>query len=279
MSNVKSEESNGRAKRIWSIGLWCFSCLLFWSFLYWGSSTPSEQEKIYFWEYAPGILEKGTYTFLVVGSALLGAAFLAYCFLALDVFRRAMQKKKETQRDKSLLQKMSQASTSWVFLLFSWIPSLLSAIAPFITGIFLIRIFHLDTINSYNLGFAILCLSLFNGNYIYRRLSKKIELAYEMPYVLYAKSLGLPDKVVFWHYVLPSLWRDNLVILRELLPHLTIESVIMEYTFGYSALIRSLVDALIYRSWSYFVFLICAIFLFISFFHILFRWVEDIFPG
>ncbi|HRU52018.1 MAG TPA: ABC transporter permease subunit [Planctomycetota bacterium] len=161
------------------------------------------------------------------------------------------------------------------YKILEFIPIVFSALPTFVTGIFFIRLFQLDTVQNSNLFYAILCLSLFNFNYIYQRLRTKIANIYKETYILYAKSLGMPSKIIFKSYICPGILRDYLSVLRELLPHLIWESVVIEYVFCYPALIQSALDSLKYNSWIYFFLVIYILLLFITFFELFFRWLEN----
>lgn len=258
--------------------LWILSCLSFLALLFWGKISVGEnQEVVYFREYLPLLLEKGKDSTLLVFFSLSLTVVLSIFFTSFSFFYSWLEKKISIFKTHRRFSKPFFFSFLGILKIFVMLPNFLSSIPLFITGIFLIRIFHLDTVNEKNLFYGVLCLSLFNLSYITRRTVQKIALAYQAPYVLYAHSLGLPEFTIFRHYIMPTIIKDHFTILRELLPHLTIESVIIEYTFGYSALIRSLINAILYQSWAYFILIFLSILLFLTFFNIFFQFIEDMF--
>ena len=258
--------------------LWLISCFSFLAFVYWGKICSGEnQEVVYLREYFPSLLEKGKDSLIVVLFSLIFTVFLASLLTIVSFFYSWTKKKISLLKNKGFFFSKILFYFWKILKLLAIFPYLLSSIPLFITGIFLIRIFQLDTVHDKNIFYGVVCLSLFNLNYITRRTQQKIALAYQMPHVLYAHSLGLPESSVFRYYIIPSIIKDHFTILRELLPHLTIESVIIEYTFGYSALIRSLIDSILYQSWTYFTLIFLLLLLFLSFFNILFQFIENIF--
>lgn len=130
-----------------------------------------------------------------------------------------------------------------------WLPSILAAIPPFVTGVFLIQLTRTDLIAGYNFGYGTLCLAAFNVSYFYKRAQHKLREAYHAPDVLFARSLGINERTIFRRYVFPRVIHGNLVIVRELLPHVVVESIVIEYVFAYGGLLRSALDVLVnYRA-------------------------------
>ncbi|NUM33311.1 MAG: ABC transporter permease subunit [Candidatus Brocadiae bacterium] len=249
--------------------LWVLCCLSFVGIMNWGKISIGEnQEVVYFREYFPHLLEKGKDSLSLVLLSLIFTILLSGFFTSLSFLHLWLAKKPRIF-----------FPLFGIVKLLGLLPGFLSSIPLFITGIFLIRILHLDTVNEKNLIYGVFCLALFNLNYMVKRTTQKIDLAYQTPHVLYAHSLGLPEFTIFRYYIMPSIVKDHFTILRELLPHLTIESVIIEYTFGYSALIRSMIHAILYQSWVYFILIFVALLLFLSFFNIMFQFIEETFHG
>ncbi len=177
-----------------------------------------------------------------------------------------------------VLRIFTSFSKSCLMTFISAVPTILSSIPLFITGIFFIRYYKLDTMYSHNFMYGILCIAAFNVNYFYKRSEQRIKQIYQRTSVLYARSLGLNEKTIFRYYVLPGAIRDHLVILRELLPHIIVESIVIEYTFSYNALMRSALQSLLYHDWYYFCIFIYVFVLLIMAFDMFCRWLESFFP-
>lgn len=233
--------------------IWFCMLVLFILLLFFGKST--EQNEVIVWsDFIPTIIENGIRSFVLIFPSWIGTIFLAAFWICCTPEKQYLKKWKS---------------------IWERIPIILSSLPTFITGIFCIRIMHLDTLHDSNLGWAILCLSLFNFQYVYKRSCSKIKTLKQKTYILYARSLGLARSKIFKLYLLPGMIRDYLSILRELLPHLMWESVVIEYVFGYSALMQSALDALKYNSWSYFFLIFYLLVLCIILVELCFRWLEN----
>ena len=258
---------------------WICGMLLLLAVLSSGSFIPQAAEI-----FPPGYLvsfgKNWGHTAILVLPALLATVILAGvvggCQWGLQSLARILQRRYGRWQWPRLFSLLAQMT--------GWLPPLLSALPPFVSGIFLIRLARLDTIHSYNFAYGIICLAGFNVHYFYRRSRKALIDVAKAPFVLFARSLGLKERVIFRCYILPAVLRDHLVILRELLPHLLIESIVIEYTFSYNALLRSTVDNIIYRSPDYpgpflanLAIFLYSLAMFLLFFDILFRWLENYF--
>lgn len=240
-----------------SVCLWFLGCGCFIAFLYFGAFS-YEGEKIYLWDYAPELFKDvKTSLFLIAPAIFLTGIIVAFIFGC-----------------RYLLLQISWAKNTLLFIANN-LPTVLSSIPLFITAIVFIRYLHLDTIHSYNFFYGIVCLSLFNVGYLYRKLDACLKEQLQKPYVAYAKSLGIAQKDIFYYYVFPGLVPHIFSTLRELLPHIIVESIVIEYTFSYNALLRSAVQALQYDNWHYLFVFFCVMILWISLFEIVCRTIEN----
>ncbi len=250
---------------------WVFGIIIFFLLLYFGSFPLENQEYFYFRDHANIFFERFSQTAFVIFPTLFMIIGISWGLLILDYFIKKLQKRilctSIPQKTKEILTKTCSLYLEWIVVF--------SAIPPFITAIFFIKWMDLDTINNSNLIYAVVCLTLFNLQYSYNRLSHKFKQAYQEDYILFARSLGIANSAIFRHYILPNLVRDYCTLLRELVPHLIVESTILEYTFGYNGLMRSALESLRYHSWHYFIIFLFAVILFATFFDILFRCIED----
>jgi hypothetical protein len=123
------------------------------------------------------------------------------------------------------------------------IPSALSSVPLFVSGVLLVKFADLDIMDGCSPLFGAACLAAFNANYFYLRSRRKISEAYHAPDVYFARSLGVPERAIFARHIMPRAIRDSLATLRELAPHFMAESVVVEYVFGYSGLLRSAIQS------------------------------------
>ncbi|WP_372365588.1 ABC transporter permease subunit [Candidatus Uabimicrobium sp. HlEnr_7] len=235
---------------------WFLGCCGFGLTLYLGTFT-YEGEKIYLWDYAPKLFKDTKNSLLLIIPSIFVTSLIVVLIFGASYFANYASKTRQ-----------------FLLLSINSLPTIFSSIPLFITAIVLIRYLHLDTIHSYNFFYGILCLSLFNVGYLYNKLEVCLKKQLQEPYVMYAKSLGLPKKHIFYYYVFPGLIPHIFVTLRELLPHIIVESIVIEYTFSYNALLRSAVQALQYDNWHYLILFFYVIVLCISFFEIVCRSVE-----
>lgn len=237
--------------------LWFSLCALLIGLLYWGKVAGPEEE-IVFREFAPRLWKESWRTLVLIFPALLATLSLALVIGAVEWLGRA------SLRARAAAKRRGHNARCWLYAvpgamayLTSGVVSFCAAVPPFLIGIFLIRLAHLDTVRGDNLGYGILCLALFNVDYFFRRSRQIIEEAYVSPHVLFARSLGLPERAIFRHHILPRIVRDNLALVRELLPHLAVESIVIEITFSYNGLLHSAVQAMRYPNpagWCYLAF-------------------------
>ncbi|BBM85770.1 ABC transporter permease subunit [Candidatus Uabimicrobium amorphum] len=244
-------------KTLHSFFLWFLGCCGFVVFLYFGVFS-YDGETIYLWDYAPKLFkDTKTSLYLIVPAIALTSVFVALIFVG-----------------RYLLLQVSWGRNTLLFIANN-LPTVFSSIPLFITAIIFIRYFHLDTIHSYNFFYGIACLALFNVGYLYRKLDACLGQQLQKPYVAYAKSLGISQKDIFYYYVFPGLVPHIFSTLRELLPHIIVESIVIEYTFSYNALLRSAVQALQYDNWHYLFIFFYVMILWISFFEIVCRTIEN----
>lgn len=255
--------------------LWFVATLFFMGILYFGSIELSNQSTLYFRERAEPFFERAFRTTVVIVATLCAILLATSLLVCITFFHRRFYRRLVASRNRALqIVRICDFLVAW---LLSWIPIIISAIPPFITAIFFIIYLHLNTLESSNLAYVILCLLLFNLPYSYTRSIRKIQQAYQFPSVLFAQSIGIPSYTIFRRYVMPGIVRDYCTMLRELLPHLLIESVILEYTFNYYALMRSTIDSITQNRWYDFFLFAYGLILFVSFFDLLFRELENFF--
>ena len=258
--------------RIPSLAIWFTGMATFWGVMYLGVFE-IDGETFYMRDYINRFLREAGDSLALIIPALLVTVLMAFAITTLKWSCETCMDWAEKKAGKSF-PTFRGILTASVF----YTPAILSSIPLFISGIFCIRHYKLDTLNSNNFFYGILCLAAFNVNYFFKRSQQRIQNAYRKTSVLYGRSLGLEEKTIFRYYVLPGVIRDHLTILRELLPHIMVESIVIEYTFSYNALLRSAVQALLYQNWHYFVMLLWAFVLFVTAFDILCRWLESFFP-
>ena len=235
---------------------WLIGCLGFALLIYCGTFN-YEDETIYLWDYAPDLFEDTLNSLLLIIPAMMAtSAFVAIIFIGRYFAQRI---------------KTGQAV---IMIITNIIPTLFSSVPLFITAILFIRYLHLNTIDSFNFFYGILCLSLFNVGYLYHKIEACLQQQFAKPYVSYAKSLGVPNRDIFYYYVFPGLVPHIFSTLRELLPHIIVESIVIEYTFSYNALLRTAIQALQYDNWHYLILFFYVMILCISFFEIVCRTVE-----
>lgn len=232
----------------WFVGVGVFFLLLY------CGRIENHEETIRFSQFASRLWKEGLASITLIFPAVAGTVILAIVFAAIHwIGRWSCQYFKMWRTIKT--GRIPVALCSSVLLAESLLISILSAVPPFISGIFLIRFAHLDTIHSHNFLYGILCLAAFNLSYFYKRTQQRISELYGMPCVVFARSQGLPEYTIFRNYVLPGMIHDTITIIRELLPHITMESVIIEHTFSYNGLLRAAIQAIIYPNpwgWYYF---------------------------
>jgi ABC-type dipeptide/oligopeptide/nickel transport system permease component len=273
---VPSMKQNSNALR--HLGLWLLMGGVFLGVFYWGNVT-SQDDEIVFREFAPRFWKEAWRSLILIFPALLTTLLLSSLLGVIEWAGRASLVAKElAQRQGRLWHHWLYALPGSLAYLASLMASLLAALPPFLLGIFFIRTAHLDTVHCQNLSYGILCLSLFNLDYFYRRSRQKIEEAYGAPHVLFARSLGLSEREIWRHHILPRIVRDNLALVRELLPHLTVESIVIEITFSYNGLLHSAIQAMRYGNpagWYYLAFAVLFFVLFLSLAGYLCRVAED----
>ncbi len=256
---------------------WSLALLFFLAMMKYGTWMSGEGEKIPFAEYQERFLKESTDSLLLILPALFGTVVFAVVLLlgekGISLFFHGVGQKIPSLRAKKIFLFIGQRVEKTISLL----PTVLSAIPLFITAIFLIRYARLDTLNSHNYLYGAICLASFNLSYFYRRSRQVIEERYAQTYIIYARSLGIKERSIFLNYILPGAMQDHLTILRELLPHLVIESIIIEYTFSYSALLRSAIQSIQYQNWHYFFIFFYAFVLFLTAFDLFLRWLESLF--
>jgi ABC-type dipeptide/oligopeptide/nickel transport system permease component len=233
-----------------------YGCAVFVFFLvlYLGS-IPTRGEDILCRDFAPRFWKEGYRSIALIFPALVATIFLAACLGVITWSGGICRQYLLSPGRKPIPARAGCVLWATVCHLGSFLSSLVSAVPPFIVGIFLIRLLRLDTVYGQNLAYGILCLAAFNVNYFYKRVRQKMVEAYSAPDVQFARSLGFHEIVVFRRHILPRAVRDSLAIVRELLPHLTVESIVIEYTFSYNGLLNSTIQAVQHPNplgWYYF---------------------------
>ena len=90
-----------------------------------------------------------------------------------------------------------------------------------------------------NFIYGILCLAISNLYYFYEASRQQLTEAYAAPAVTFARSLGVNKRDIFFAYVVPKARAEHLTIVKELIPHLFVESIVIEYVFAYNACMGS----------------------------------------
>ena len=246
--------------------------ILFISLIYFGKWTISPGEKIYFRDYAQNLWLQTLNSLILILPAVLVTIILSF-FLEFLEFSSKFLSERNSDRSK-ILNKLFFFISKFISL----IPVICSAIPPFITGILFIFIAKLDTIDSPNSGTifsGIICLALFNLSYFYKISVEKITNAYREPSVLFARSAGLPENIILKYYVFPGVLKAHLIIIKNLIPHIIVETVLIEYVFSYTGLMRSVIDDILYRSWHHLFLVIFILALFVTFCEIFFEFIEN----